>query len=171
AARVQPDLALLDISLPGMSGWEIAAQLRQRYGPALRIVMLSGEAEAHPATGEEQPANDMFVMKPFAFDVLLDVLGEQLEIEWLHTGGAGIAASRVRTMRLPPILTRRARPHFAAIERFVRIGHVRAIESEIDAIAALGQEAAPLADRMRSWLDSFDLAALSACAKGAQRDE
>ncbi len=170
AARVQPDLALLDVSLPGMGGWEIAEQLRQRYGPAVRIVMLSGENEAHPASGEERPANDMFVMKPFAFDVLLDVLGEQLGIEWLHASGAGMTTARPLAAQLPPMLAGPARSHFAAIERFVRIGHVRAIESEIDAIAALGQEAAPLADRMRGWLDSFDLAALSACAKAAQRD-
>lgn len=171
AVRDQPDLVLLDVSLPGMNGWEIAAQLRQRYGPALRIVMLSGETEAHPATGEDCPANDVFVMKPVAFDVLLDVLGEQLKIEWLHAVGARTGAARVRPTGIPLTLAECARPHFKAIERFVRIGHVRAIESEIDAIAALGHEAAPLADRMRGWLDSFDLAALSACAKAAQRDE
>jgi CheY-like chemotaxis protein/nitrogen-specific signal transduction histidine kinase len=171
AARIQPDLALLDVSLPGMGGWEIAAQLRQRYGPAVRIVMLSGEHEPHRAKGEEHSANDMFVMKPFAFDALLGVLGEQLGIEWLHTSGAGMSAARTNAVQLSPMLAAPARPHFAAIERFVRIGHVRAIEGEIDAIAALGEEAVPLADRMRGWLDSFDLGALSACAKAAQRDE
>lgn len=110
-------------------------------------------------------------MKPFAFEVLLDVLGEQLGLEWLYADGVRMGAARARTARLPPTLEGRARPHLEAIERLVRIGHVRAIESEIDAIAALGHEAAPLAARMHGWLDTFDLAALSACAKAAQRDE
>lgn len=170
AARVQPDLVLLDVSLPGMSGWEIAQGLRRRHGPGLRIVMLSGEAEASVGGGDHGPANDMFVVKPFAFDALLDVIGEQLGLEWLHCAAADSPAV-TRQTALTMALSGPARTHFAAIERLVRIGHVRAIEAEIDAIASLGPNAAPVADRLRDLLDSFDLRALSNFAKAAQSDE
>lgn len=170
AARTQPDLVLLDVSIPGMTGWEIARCLRQRLGPGLRIVMLSGEGEDSGELTDNGPINDMFVMKPFDFNCLVDVIGQQLELEWRYNE-LGDAAARTVPELLPRTLLRPASVHFAAIERFVRIGHVRAIEAEIDAIASIGPEAGPVAERLRHWLDSFDLKALSNFARAAQIDE
>jgi nitrogen-specific signal transduction histidine kinase/DNA-binding NarL/FixJ family response regulator len=171
AGQVQPDLVLLDVSLPGMNGWDIAAALRRRHGPALRIVMLSGETETGGAGGADGPANDLFVMKPFAFDTLLDVIAQQLELEWLRAPGGPAGAAKAVPLHLPPVIQRGALVHLREIERLVRIGHVRGIEGEIDAIAKLGPEAAPMTERLRILLDSFDLGALSNLARAAQFDE
>jgi CheY-like chemotaxis protein len=79
AASEQPDLVLLDVSMPGMSGWDIAATLRQRHGAALRIVILSGGLVDAPQRGQ---AADRFLAKPFDFDHLLGVISEELSLEW-----------------------------------------------------------------------------------------
>lgn len=42
--HTQPDLMLIDLSLPGMSGLELLEQIRQRY-PALLCMILSGHGE------------------------------------------------------------------------------------------------------------------------------
>jgi CheY-like chemotaxis protein len=172
AARVQPDLILLDVSLPGQSGWDIATQLRQRHGPVVRIVMLSGEVDSPDTPLPDGPANDMFVMKPFAFATLLDVIAAQLGLVWVPSQRASSPAlgARPDATVLSAALAAHARPHLAEIERLVQIGHVRAIEAEIDAIAALDPRAMPAADRMRTYLDSFDLKALSTFAKAGQND-
>ncbi len=170
AAKAQPDLVLCDVALPGMSGWNIAAELRQRHGPGLRIVMLSGEAEADGGAATHPPANDVFVMKPFEFNRLIDVIGEQLELEWLHAAAATRQPDASPAL-LPAALREPARGHFAAIERLVRIGHVRAIEAEIEAIAALGPDAGAVAEILRAMLDAFDLRALSQFARVAQAEE
>ena len=169
AARTQPDLVLLDVSMPGTSGWEIARSLRQRHGPGLRIVMLSGEGEDSGELAADGPVNDMFVMKPFEFSGLLDAIGHQLELNWLLSEPVNHGASTIPEL-LPGMLLSSARVHFQAIERLVRIGHVRAIEAEIDAIAEIGPDAAPVVERLRLWLDSFDLRALSNFARAAQTD-
>lgn len=156
AASEQPDLVLLDVSMPGMSGWDIAATLRQRHGAALRIVMLSGEVVDTPEGGQ---AADRCVAKPFDFDHLLGVISEELALEWPR------AASTPRGgAALPARIAAEAEPHLAEIARLVRIGHVRAIEARIDALAALGPDSAALADQMRAQLDAFDLKALAALA-------
>lgn len=172
AARVQPDLVLLDVSLPGESGWNIAAELRQRLGPLVRIVMLSGEVDTPAALPSAGPANDMFVMKPFAFATLLDVIAAQLELAWVPPQGvrAGASSLRAEGPLLPAGAVAHARPHLTEIERLVQIGHVRGIEAEIDAIAALDSRALPLAERLRNCLDLFDLKAISTLAKAAQHD-
>ncbi|WP_273677663.1 ATP-binding response regulator [Erythrobacter fulvus] len=159
AAQTQPDLVLLDVSMPGMGGWEVASQLRQRHGPTLRIVMLSGEAaDSGPQQSAVVPA-DIFVTKPFDFDHLLDVVSAQLGLEWPQ-----VASHSADDKALPALVAAEAQPHLAEIERLVRIGHVRAIEARIDALAAIGPDAAALAERMRVHLDAFDLKALAALA-------
>jgi CheY-like chemotaxis protein/two-component sensor histidine kinase len=169
AAHLKPDLVLCDVMLGEENGWEVAAQLRRRHGAALRIVMLSGEG---PLAEGEPGAHDGFIVKPFAFDTLLDGIAEQLGVEWVRAAGAPCAATPAAhaDLRLPLFLAPVATAHCAEIERLVRIGHVRAIEAEIDALAALAPEAMPLADRMRAALDSFDLKALAGLAKAARTD-
>src|SRR6187397_1571811 len=39
------DLVLLDVRLPGMTGLETCARIRERYGPALPVLMLTGESD------------------------------------------------------------------------------------------------------------------------------
>ncbi len=169
AEEAQPDLVLLDVALGGENGWRIAEALRERFGQALRIVMLSGELprpDAMPAAG---PANDVFVTKPFHVDGLLDVLTQQLALVWPEAPCPDEAARAApHAAALPAALARPAAPHFARIAELVRVGHVRAIEAEIDAIAALGPTAEPLVHRMRSHLDSFDLPALANVLQEAQ---
>jgi CheY-like chemotaxis protein/anti-sigma regulatory factor (Ser/Thr protein kinase) len=170
AANVQPDLVLCDVAIGSENGWDIAESLRQRHGPGLRIVMLSGEGPQAPANRRgKSPANDTFVMKPFDFTVLLDVIAEQLGVEWVRAAGeprAGTAAAAAAPpAALPLVAAPGAAAHCAEIERLARIGHVRGIEAEINALAALAPEAIPLAEQMRSLLDSFDLKALAVLAR------
>ncbi len=174
AAQVQPDLVLCDVALGSESGWDIAESLRRRHGPALRIVMLSGERPQAPGLRPgESPANDTFVMKPFDFNELLDVIAAQLGVEWVRAAGEPRAAAAPAGPRaaLPLVIAPVAAAHCAEIERLVRIGHVRGIETEIDALAALAPEAVPLAEQMRSALDSFDLKALARLAKSGASHE
>jgi CheY-like chemotaxis protein len=68
--REQPDLVITDLTMPGMSGWELAAELKRR-DPVLPVIMLSGwgaqEEEAH-SRGLEI---DLLLSKPIAIEDLL----------------------------------------------------------------------------------------------------
>lgn len=171
AAQVQPDLVLLDISLAAESGWDIADGLRRRHGAALKIVMLSGEVpDAARPSGDDQ-VSDRFLRKPFAFEALLDVLAEQLGMTWVRAPGGAGQVGAPAAQSAPAPLPVGADRHLGEIERLARIGHVRGLEDEIEALAQLGPAAAQLADRMRACLDSFDLRALSTIAKAAHTHE
>ena len=70
AAEWKPDLVLLDIMLPTMSGYEVCRTLRQR-DPLLPILILSAKgAEIDKVRGLELGADD-FVSKPFGVQELL----------------------------------------------------------------------------------------------------
>jgi two-component system, NarL family, invasion response regulator UvrY len=57
-----PDLVLLDISMPGMGGLEIASALRREL-PALRIVIVSQHDFDRLSTATLKPFADAFVDK------------------------------------------------------------------------------------------------------------
>jgi CheY-like chemotaxis protein len=71
-----PDLILLDLRMPEMSGWEFAS-LVARYTrlTSIPIVVLSGVTELLHGI---RPLISTHVQKPVAADALLAVVGEQL---------------------------------------------------------------------------------------------
>ena len=79
AKDTQPELVFLDIGLPLMDGYEVAKILRERHGPALRLVALSGyaprEAEAHLRT----KSFDDYILKPISFEKLTAILSEHMD--------------------------------------------------------------------------------------------
>ena len=72
-----PDLAILDIMMPGMSGLEVLQRLRAA-DPQLPVIMLTAkDAPADQVQGLEAGADD-YVVKPFTFEVLLARVRAQL---------------------------------------------------------------------------------------------
>ena len=65
-----PDLVILDVTMPGLSGFEVLEQLRAA-GEELPVLMLTArDAPADQVQGLESGADD-YVVKPFTFEVLL----------------------------------------------------------------------------------------------------
>jgi two-component system, OmpR family, response regulator RegX3 len=100
--RLRPDLVVLDLMLPGMSGTEICRALRSRSDVPI-IMLTAREAEVDRVVGLELGADD-YVTKPFSTRELvarikailrraplIDVSGEELPIEV-----AGVRLDRAR---------------------------------------------------------------------------
>lgn len=70
AQALEPDILLLDLMLPGMNGFAVCRELRQKM-PDLWIIMLTVRAhEADRVTGFEAGADD-YVTKPFSLRELV----------------------------------------------------------------------------------------------------
>jgi two-component system alkaline phosphatase synthesis response regulator PhoP len=70
AVRESPDLLLLDIMLPGLTGFEVCRQLREK-GMQMPVIMLTARGdEFDKLHGFEMGADD-YVTKPFSVDELL----------------------------------------------------------------------------------------------------
>lgn len=71
-AESLPTLVILDVRLPGLSGYEVCIELRERYANDLAIIFLSGE-RVEPfdiATGLRLGGDD-YLLKPFAPEELI----------------------------------------------------------------------------------------------------
>ncbi|OGK99753.1 MAG: DNA-binding response regulator [Candidatus Rokubacteria bacterium RIFCSPHIGHO2_12_FULL_73_22] len=70
ALREAPDLVLLDVAMPALSGWDVCRELR-RKGIDVPVIMLTARgAEADRVLGLELGADD-YVTKPFSLRELL----------------------------------------------------------------------------------------------------
>lgn len=78
----RPDCVVLDVMMPGLSGHQVLAQLRQSDGgPNLPVVMLTAAADEHQAWQAWNGGVDFFLAKPFDPDQLLRCLD--------HLSGSG----------------------------------------------------------------------------------
>ena len=67
-----PDLVVLDVQLPGMSGYEICRELRDEFGEGLPILFVSGfRTEALDRVAGLLVGADDYLVKPFAPDALI----------------------------------------------------------------------------------------------------
>ncbi|MBI4171571.1 MAG: response regulator transcription factor [Actinobacteria bacterium] len=73
AARSEtPALVILDVNLPGLSGYEVCRALREEHGPELPILFLSGErTESFDRVAGLLIGADDYMVKPAAEDELL----------------------------------------------------------------------------------------------------
>jgi two-component system, OmpR family, response regulator MprA len=76
AAARSPDLVILDVMLPGLSGLDVARRLRQG-GPVPILMLTARDAVTDKVAGFESGADD-YLVKPFAFEELLARIGALL---------------------------------------------------------------------------------------------
>ena len=73
-AAEQPDVLVLDVNLPDMTGWEILRRLDESDGRHLPVVVISAAPISPKRIEEFRPARCL--MKPFPIDALLRILSE-----------------------------------------------------------------------------------------------
>ncbi|MEQ8258118.1 MAG: ATP-binding protein [Roseovarius confluentis] len=158
---VTPDLFVLDIDMPGMTGWELAQALRDR--PAYRstpIMMVTGHAlEARQSIDREQ-LYDAFIVKPYSLSDFLARMAGLLKVELTTEAPeteAGPAAG------IPD-------DALARMIRLAEIGHAAGIARELDAMTAgTGPESGQVA-RVRRHLEVFDLPGIARILKEMMQD-
>jgi signal transduction histidine kinase len=152
------NLTVLDISLPGISGWETAARIREKLGQDILIVMASANAQEFHRPEYHQPTHDHFFVKPYRLDKMAEVIAALLRLSWKWeaTGSSGDVAEPAPG-GLPPA----AMPHVERLRERIQIGHVRGIEAEIVMLADAAPGHGRLVSALYAALDEFDLAGMA----------
>jgi signal transduction histidine kinase len=77
AAAWRPELALLDIGMPGLSGYDVARRIRaESWGTGIMLIAVSGWGQAEDRQRAEASGFDLHFAKPIGFDVIADVLAK-----------------------------------------------------------------------------------------------
>ena len=78
--QCSPKLFMLDISMPDMTGWELAAELRKRK-INVPLVMISAEADEGFGLDTDKPLHNDYLVKPINMPSLLSTLAYHLNID------------------------------------------------------------------------------------------
>jgi CheY-like chemotaxis protein len=147
AADGVPDLFLLDLSMPGMSGWDLARALRQAHA-TVPIVMISADGRDLKHPPHESP-HDGTLAKPIILSALLERIGHLLDLAWIAP---------------PPVmdpadaeLPRLSLEQIGVLREFAAIGHVSGLRTQLDVLEReMPGGGLPLA-RLRGLLAEFRL--------------
>jgi len=133
-----PDLIMLDVSMPGINGWQLAKQLREA-GYHAPIIMVSADASegkdlpAHDNT-EITPLHDAYVIKPVRINLLLDHIGRLLNLVWCYEKQEPVTPEPqlIGAMELP------ADNHLDDIAHLAAIGHKKGLQDKIQELEKSG---------------------------------
>ncbi|MGF9692018.1 ATP-binding protein [Rhizobium sp. 0TCS1.26] len=146
---VTPDLFLVDILMPGMSGSQLVERLRED-GQTAPILMLSanigdGTSALLPGDGH----NDALA-KPVDIRQLADKLAVHLGLSWIHEGDEPPPVAEA------PIVSP-GRAHLEDLRQFGEIGYIRGIEAKLADLSRLpGNQ--PFVQKAGAYVQAFDLA-------------
>ena len=78
ADEFKPAVALLDIGLPRLSGYEIARHVRGKRGNDVLLVAITGWGQEDDRRRAKEAGFDHHFTKPADFEVLLELIGQEL---------------------------------------------------------------------------------------------
>ncbi len=81
--NLHPDIFLLDVSMPGISGIELSKILRKR-SVKNPIIIVSADAQEHYTNITPDAAHDAYLAKPVRLTTLQEHLSHLLDIEWVY---------------------------------------------------------------------------------------
>jgi signal transduction histidine kinase len=77
AAETRPEVALIDIGLPGLDGYDVARRLRAALGPAILLVALTGYGQAGDRRRAREAGFDAHLVKPLDPEALSGLLRDR----------------------------------------------------------------------------------------------
>ena len=150
--QCQPDLLLLDISMPGFDGWEVVRRIRELGFNQLPIIMVSANAFEGQHMRDDASENYEFLVKPVVIPRLLDVLKKHLALEWTVAADES-AANRAEVNRAPP--ARLGHAHIDELVALGNIGYVRGIETKLASLRDSEPQLGAALDELESYLKKF----------------
>jgi len=155
AAQCRPDLAMIDLSMPDIPGWQVARELRAAGTlPRLKIMIVS--ANAHDLASQLGVVHDAFVMKPVLLQQLLEQTGALLNLKWIYQPQPKVPVPG-KDLSAGGNLGGRSSHHLEDLYRLGRIGHVRGIEAKLRELELEDSANDAFTAQMRSLLANFDM--------------
>ncbi len=160
ASRLNPDLFLLDIAMPGMDGWELGRLLRENGFERTPIVMVSANAnELSQARPGKDIHNDVLA-KPISLAVLLEKIGRLLNLQWItppeEPRTIACRPHPAVPRKVPAISPLNAR-QVDGLRQLALIGYVRGVRDELDALDEELPEASDYIGFLRDLVSEFRL--------------
>ena len=100
-----PAIAIIDIGIPGLNGWEVAKRLREAFGPRIGLIALTSLQSPDDRARSLRAGFDVHLVKPATGEVLfraIDTLSAGLSASQQELERTSPPCLRVQAARSPP---------------------------------------------------------------------
>ncbi len=146
-----PDLILMDLSMPGLDGWQTSELIRQRVGSPAPIIVISANAFADDRERSLGAQCNDYLAKPVHTPTLLAKIEHHLQLSWLKRVPHPASSVLPSTSAL------------SELRELTSLGYVRGLLERLDRLANDEPACAPFLERLRQLARRFQLDALSTC--------
>lgn len=161
--RLQPDLVLMDLDMPGLDGWETLRLLRaNRISQAPVLIVSANAFRMEPREDLGIGRDDLFV-KPIKLDDLLERMRSVLNLQWVAGAAPHAAAGAPATTGLPDA-------ELLALCELGEMGYVRGILDKLDELDRSDAGLATLTAALRDQVQRFDLAGYALALEQLKED-
>lgn len=143
----EPDLFLLDIAMPGMSGYELAEILHHQY-PSSKILMLSANAHIKETDEDAPPPYDSYLVKPLVINQLFEQIKKLIEIDWIFEKDEELTL-------LPKITSSFSNTEKDEMIKLANMGYAKGLLSLLDSIIAKKDIDQKLSLVLKDHIESF----------------
>jgi len=159
---VNPDLILMDLSMPVMDGWQTSRLIRHSVGSLAPIIIVSANAFADGGEHRLDPACSDYLAKPVHGPALLEKIRLHLGLEWQRREPAEPAPA---ALDLPAMA-------LAELGELVALGYVRGVLDRLDRLQREEPGCAAVIEQLRGLARRFQLDELARClAQATPRPE
>ncbi|MFS8145111.1 ATP-binding protein [Rhizobium sp. BR 249] len=148
---IMPDLFLVDILMPGMSGWQLVSRLREA-GQAAPVLMLSANIGDATVLSDSDDSHNDAIGKPVDIRRLRDKLALHLGLNWVYADDAPAPPAKTEAPMLSP-----GAAHVQELLRLGEIGYIRGIDAKLSDLAKV-EANRPFTEALRPYVAAFDLA-------------
>jgi signal transduction histidine kinase/CheY-like chemotaxis protein len=149
-----PDLVILDYSLPGMRGDELARRIRTTR-ESLPIIMASASATPDTLQRASHAGVNYFLSKPIDQVELAQRIGELLQLQWLYDNREYVAPESLPEIKPPSAEVLQSLHQLALSGDFVAMNRL------LEKIAEHDAQSAGFTKKLREVANSFDAAAVA----------
>ena len=168
----QPDLYLMDISMPDMNGWEVSEKLRAK-GYQKPIIITSANANER-TDGDEYPdtIND-HISKPIKIDFLLEKIGQWLNVEWHYDCSNHIKEKKINEKS---IIATNKKYHIKTetINQLIElseVGHLTEIKKMVKKLEQQGDISNDTSNQFKAWLQEVRFDKILAFLRGIDNEQ
>ncbi|XHS76904.1 ATP-binding protein [Burkholderiaceae bacterium UC74_6] len=159
AAGWQPDAVLMDLAMPGIDGWETLRRMRPLAKPDCAMAIVSANAFERGQENDAGISPEDFFVKPLRHELLLDWLGERLQLQW-----RGAESSANEPTVLPPRPTLMPPAELLAdLRGALELGYYRGVLAQLDLIEAADARHQPFCQFQRGLARQFQFEAMLRC--------